>query len=75
MWGVQGYFMKFSTGIMKPESVFFYMTLGAVSLIPVAVWMTDFSQDIQWGFRGPYLAALIQVLNSIGALCLMYALP
>ncbi len=43
-------------------------------LIPVAVWMTDFSERINWGFKGPYLAALVQVLNSIGALCLVYAL-
>ena len=36
--------------------------------------MTDFSQQINWSFKGPYLAALIQVLNSIGALTLVYAL-
>jgi drug/metabolite transporter (DMT)-like permease len=36
--------------------------------------MTDFSQDINWSFKGPCLAALIQVLNSIGALTLVYAL-
>lgn len=36
--------------------------------------MTDFSQRIEWGLRGPNLAALLQVLNSIGALCLVYTL-
>ena len=36
--------------------------------------MTDFSHPVNWGWRGPGLAALIQVLNSIGALCLVYAL-
>ena len=36
--------------------------------------MTDFAQPINWGFKGPYLAALIQVLNAIGALTLVYAL-
>jgi drug/metabolite transporter (DMT)-like permease len=40
----------------------------------VAVWMTDFSQPVNWGFKGPYLAASIQLLNSIGALTLVYAL-
>ena len=35
--------------------------------------MTDFSQDINWGFKGPYLAAMIQSLNAIGFLCLVYA--
>jgi len=58
---------------MKAESIFFYMMLTGILLIPVALIRTDFSQPINWGFRGPYLAALIQVLNSIGALCLVYA--
>ena len=35
--------------------------------------MTDFGQPINWGFKGPYLAAGIQLLNSIGALFLVYA--
>lgn len=73
-WGVQAYFMKFSNETMRAESIFFYMAVTAVALIPGAVFMTDFSQPINWGWRGPYLAAAIQVLNSIGALCLVYAL-
>jgi uncharacterized membrane protein len=36
--------------------------------------MTDFSQPINWGFKGPYLAFIIQILNAIGALTLVYAL-
>ena len=35
--------------------------------------MTDFSQPINWGFKGPYLAAMIQILNAVGALFLVYA--
>jgi len=35
--------------------------------------MTDFGQEINWGFKGPYLAACIQILNSIGALFIVYA--
>jgi drug/metabolite transporter (DMT)-like permease len=73
-WGIQCYVMKFSNGTMRAESIFFYMAVTAVALIPVAVAMTDFTKPIEWGFRGPYLAAGIQVLNSIGALCLVYAL-
>jgi len=72
-WGVQAYIMKFSNGVMRAESIFFYMTASAVALIPIALLMTDFSKPIQWGWRGPWLAAAIQVLNSIGALCLVYA--
>ncbi|HWQ54893.1 MAG TPA: DMT family transporter [Bryobacteraceae bacterium] len=73
-WGVQAYAMKFSNETMRAESIFFYMAATAVILIPFAVAMTDFSRPINWGFKGPYLAAAIQVLNSIGALCLVYAM-
>lgn len=73
-WGIQAYIMKFSNETMKAESIFFYMMATGVILIPVAWFMTDFSQEINWSFKGPYLAAMIQVLNSIGALTLVYAL-
>ena len=58
---------------MKAESIFFYMALTSVLLIPVALMMTDFTQEINWGFKGPYLAGMVQILNAIGALCLVYA--
>lgn len=72
-WGVQGFAMRWANEVSSAESIFFYMMLSSVSLIPVALSMTDFSQPINWGFKGPYLAAMIQVMNSIGALCLVYA--
>jgi len=72
-WGIQAYVMKFANNRMMAESIFFYMAATAVVLTPVALCMTDFSKPINWGWRGPYLAAAIQVLNSIGALCLVYA--
>ncbi len=73
-WGLQAYVMKFSNETMKAESIFFYMAVTALVLSPFAWWMTDFSQPINWDFKGPYLAALVHVLNSIGALMLVYAL-
>jgi len=73
-WGLQAYVMKFSNETMKAESIFFYMTITALLVAPLALFMTDFSQPINWGFKGPYLAAIIQVLNAIGALTLVYAL-
>ena len=73
MWGVQAFVMKFSNETMRAESIFFYMMITGVMLIPIAIAMTDFSQDINWGFDGPYLAAGIHLLNSIGALMLVYA--
>jgi drug/metabolite transporter (DMT)-like permease len=72
-WGAQGYVMRFANETMKAESIFFYMMISSVLLIPVALYMTDFSQPVNWGFNGPYLAAMIQVLNAFGALCLVYA--
>ena len=72
-WGVQAYIMRFANQTMKAESIFFYMMLTGLILIPFALLMTDFSQEINWGFKGPYLAALIQMLNSIGALTIVYA--
>jgi uncharacterized membrane protein len=74
MWGLQAYVMKFSNNTMKAESIFMYMSIGALLLSPVAIWMTNFSQPINWGLKGPYLAFVIQMLNSIGALTLVYAL-
>jgi drug/metabolite transporter (DMT)-like permease len=59
---------------MKAESIFFYMMVSGLLLIPVAFHMTDMSWEINRGFNGPYLTAIIQVLNSIGALMLVYAM-
>jgi drug/metabolite transporter (DMT)-like permease len=72
-WGVQAYIMRFANQTMKAESIFFYMMLTGLILIPFALFMTDFSQEINWGFKGPYLTALIMLLNSIGALTIVYA--
>lgn len=72
-WGLQAYIIKFANETMKAESIFFYMTITGLLLIPIALFMTDFNQTINWGFKGPYLAAMIQILNSIGALMLVYA--
>jgi drug/metabolite transporter (DMT)-like permease len=73
LWGVQAYVLKFANESMKAESIFFYMAITALFLSPFALYMTDWSQDINWGWNGPYLAASIQILNAIGALTLVYA--
>ena len=72
-WGFQAYMMKFANETMKAESIFFYMMVTGILLIPIAVWMTDFSQPINWGFTGPWLTAMIQILNAVGALMLVFA--
>jgi drug/metabolite transporter (DMT)-like permease len=72
-WGIQGFVISHANRIMKAESIFFYMMLTGILLVPIALCMTDFHQPINWGFKGPYLAALIQILNAVGALLLVYA--
>jgi drug/metabolite transporter (DMT)-like permease len=49
------------------------MAVSGILIVPAALLMTDFGQAINWGPRGPYLAAAIQSLNSVGALCLVFA--
>jgi uncharacterized membrane protein len=72
-WGVQAFFIKLANRTMSAEGIFVYMALMGLALVPVALWMTDFSQPINYGLGGPYLAAATQILNSVGALTLVYA--
>ncbi len=72
-WGLQAFVMKFANQSMRAESIFFYMMLTGIALIPFAIWMTDFSQPINWGFKGPWMTGMIQILNAVGALMLVYA--
>ena len=72
-WGIQAWALKFANETMKAESIFFYMMVSGLLVVPAALAMTDLSQAINWGPSGPYLAAVIQSLNSVGALCLVYA--
>ena len=72
-WGLQAYYIKLANATMDAESIFAYMTLTALLLMPVAWSLTDFSKPVYLGLSGPYLAAAIQVLNAVGALLLVYA--
>ena len=72
-WGMQAFFMKLANRSMTAESIFVYMTVTGLVLIPIALYMTDFSQPINYGESGPGLAAITQLLNSIGAINIVYA--
>jgi drug/metabolite transporter (DMT)-like permease len=72
-WGAQAYVIKLANVTMDAASIFLYMTLSGLLLIPVALAMTDFSQPINYGIDGWGLAAVIQILNAIGALTLVFA--
>jgi len=58
---------------MDAASIFFYMMLSGLLLVPIALAMTDFTQPINYGLDGPGLAAAIQILNAVGALTLVFA--
>jgi drug/metabolite transporter (DMT)-like permease len=58
---------------MSAESIFAYMMVTGLMFIPVALALTDFSKPIYLGFAGPWLAAMTQILNAVGALLLVYA--
>jgi len=73
-WGTQAAVLKRAESYMTPQGIFFYMAFGGLLLVPPAVAMTDFARPIEWGWRGPWLAAAIHLLNSLGALTLVYAL-
>lgn len=73
-WGIQAFFMKLANNIMKAESIFFYMMITGILLSPIAYFMTDFNQEIHWGFKGLYLNIIIMTFNSVGALTLLYAI-
>ncbi|MBX6361072.1 MAG: DMT family transporter [Acidobacterium ailaaui] len=72
-WGLQAFLMRFASKRTNAESIFFYMMISGLLLVPVAIFMTNFSAPINWGIKGPYAAFAIQILNSIGALMLVYA--
>ncbi|MCW3117623.1 MAG: protein of unknown function transrane [Chitinophagaceae bacterium] len=73
VWGAQGFFMRWANETSSAESIFFYMMISSFLFVPVALYMTDFSTPVNLGFKGPWLAAIVQGMNSIGALCLVYA--
>jgi len=74
MWGLQAYLMKSSAAHVRAEGLFVYMAIAAVLLCPVALVMTDLSVPINWGLSGLYLSGLLQMLNALGALLLIYAI-
>lgn len=75
-WGIQGFFMKFANESMDAESLFVYMALFAVLLAPVAYFMTPDAATFfaQEAVMGTFWSSFgIQILNSVGALTLVYA--
>lgn len=73
-WGVQAFFMKRASNLgIEDSSVFGYMTLTGIILAPVA-WLMLADKSVSYPLMAPLSTALIQVLNAVGALCLVMAL-
>jgi len=75
-WGVQGFFMKFANNEMDAESIFVWMTITGLVLVPVAYFMGgDAAQFFAENGMGKVFWSSfgIQILNAIGALTLVYA--
>ena len=75
-WGIQGFFMKFANNSMDAESIFIWMAISGLVLIPVAYYMTPDAAAFFAGEEvlGKSLSCFgIQILNAIGALTLVYA--
>jgi len=73
-WGIQAFVMKLANNSTPDaESVFVYMTIAAVLLIPVALLMGDGSCITSQGWGELTKVFFVQILNSIGAFTLVYA--
>ena len=73
-WCIQAFVMKLANNYSPDaESIFVYMTISGLVLIPAALAMTDFSVPINHGWSGPGFTFCVQILNAIGAFALVYA--
>ena len=74
-WGIQAFVMKLANNSTPDaESVFVYMAISAVILIPVALLMgKDGASLSSFGWGEPMKVFGVQILNAIGAFTLVYA--
>ena len=73
-WGIQAFVMKLANNSSPDaESVFVYMAVAAVLLIPMALLMGDGSCITSQGWGKLTKVFFVQILNAIGAFTLVYA--
>ncbi len=73
-WGIQAFVMKLANNnTPDAESVFVYMAISAVVLIPVALLMGDGTPVSAYGWGELTKVFFVQILNAIGAFTLVYA--
>ncbi len=73
LWGAQNVFFKLGNRHSRAESLFVYITIGGLLLAPVAWAMTERGASVNWGLKGFWLLAFLHLINSAGALALVYA--
>ena len=73
LWGAQNVVFKSANQHTRAESLFVYMTIGGLLLAPVAWYMTEPGATVNWGPKGFWLLALLHMVNSAGALAVVYA--
>lgn len=73
-WGIQAFVMKLANNSTPDaESVFVYMAISAVVLIPVALLMGGGESLSAYGAGEVWKVFFVQILNAIGAFTLVYA--
>ncbi|MBO4605592.1 MAG: DMT family transporter [Bacteroidales bacterium] len=73
-WGTQAFVMKLANNSTPDaESVFVYMAIAAVVLIPVAFLLKAPAELTAYGWAAPTKVFFVQILNAIGAFTLVYA--
>ncbi len=73
LWGFQNVVFKLANRHSTAESLFVYMTIGGLLLAPIAWFMTEPDAIVNWGLKGFWLLAFLHLINSAGALALIYA--
>ncbi len=73
LWGIQNVVFKVANRHSDAESIFVYMALGGLLLAPVAWAMTEDGVRPNWGPEGFWLLLLLHLVNSAGALAIVYA--
>jgi len=73
VWGANSFFVKLATETGNAESIFAYMALGSLLLIPFVAWEVGVSAVRRVSFAAIGLTASIHLLNALGVWTSIYA--
>ncbi len=72
LWGVWGVFQKVATNQSAPRTVYFFSSLGAISVVLIMASLSRF--PLQVNFEGTLFAVLAGVCSSLGGLLFLQAM-